>query len=120
MAHDAMSRLTLFVAGILGASGIALSALAAHGGDARLIGTAAAMSLAHAPALLALHASFERIRLASVAGLLIGLGCVIFVADLLFRARWGHGLFAMSAPIGGSMMIIGWLLVAVSAFLPRK
>lgn len=115
-----VSRLTLLLASLIGAAGVALSAVAAHGGDPRLVGTAAAISLAHAPALLALHAGFDRIRTAVPASLLIGLGCVLFVADLLWRDKTGTGLFPMSAPTGGTMMILGWLTLGAGALLPPR
>ncbi len=116
MASDLPRRLTLLAAGLLGAVGVSLSALASHGGDNRLIATAAAIMLAHAPALLALHAGFAAIRTAAIASLLIALGCALFAADLLFRNAFGHGMFSMSAPLGGTMIILGWLAMAAGAF----
>ena len=112
-------RLTLLLAGFLGAAGVALSAMAAHGEDQRLLGTAAAACMAQAPALLALSIGWEKIRTALVAAALIGLGCLLFAGDLVFRTRFGHGLFPMSAPTGGTMMIAGWIAVALGAFWRR-
>jgi uncharacterized membrane protein YgdD (TMEM256/DUF423 family) len=113
-------RIVLFLSGSLGSTGVALSAMAAHGGDPRLIGAAAAACMAQAPALLGLYLGYQRIRTALVASLLIGLGCLLFAADLLFRTRLGHGLFPMSAPTGGMMMILGWIAVAAGAFAPAR
>ena len=110
------ARLTLFFAGIIGAAGVILSALAAHGGDTRLLGTASVVCMSQAPALLALHAGFKMIRTAIPASLLIGLGCILFAGDLVFRSRYGSGLFPMSAPTGGTMMILGWVAIAIGAF----
>ena len=112
-------RLTLLLAGLLGAAGVALSAMAAHGADPRLLGTAAAACMAQAPALLALSIGWEKIRTALFSAALIGLGCLLFAGDLVFRTRFGHGLFPMSAPTGGSMMIAGWIAVGFGAFLRR-
>jgi uncharacterized membrane protein YgdD (TMEM256/DUF423 family) len=106
----------LFVGGILGACGVALSAVAAHGGDAHLVGPASTACMAQAPALLALFIGYDKIRTAFIASLLIGLGCLLFAGDLLFRTRFGHGVFPMSAPTGGMMMIIGWIVAAAGAF----
>lgn len=112
-------RLTLFLAGILGTAGVAFSAAAAHGEDPRLIGAAAAACMAQAPALLALSIGWEKIRTALPAALLIGLGCALFSADLWFRTRTGVGLFPMSAPTGGTMMMLGWVAIAIGALFRR-
>ena len=121
MTSSSLPRLTVFLAGLVGASGVILSAMAAHMADGHLFGTAAAICMAQAPALLALYMGFERLRTAAIASLLIGLGCVLFSADLVFRTRYGHGLFPMSAPTGGTMMILGWVAVAAGAlFRPQS
>lgn len=112
-------RLTLLLAGLAGAFGVAFSAMAAHGEDPRLLGAAAAACMAQAPALLALSIGWERIRTALPAGLLIGLGCLLFAGDLLYRNRFGEGLFPMSAPTGGTMMILGWVAVGFGAAFRR-
>lgn len=112
-------RLTLLLAGLIGAAGVAFSAMAAHGEDPRLIGAAAAACMAQAPALLALSLGWDKIRTALPASLLIGLGCALFAGDLLFRNKYGYGLFPMSAPTGGTMMILGWLAVGLGAIFKR-
>lgn len=115
-----LRRMTLFLAGLIGASGVALSAVAAHGDEERLTGTAAALCLAQAPALLALYAGFDRIRTATIAALLIGLGCLLFASDLMYRSKTGTGFFPMSAPTGGTMMILGWIALGAGALAPVK
>lgn len=119
MKNRLLPRLTLLLAGMLGAAGVALSAMAAHGADQRLLGTAAAACMAQAPALLALAIGWEKIRTAAFAAVLIGLGCLLFAGDLVLRARFGQGLFPMSAPTGGFMMIAGWIAVAAGALFGR-
>jgi uncharacterized membrane protein YgdD (TMEM256/DUF423 family) len=32
----------------------------------------------------------------------------------------GHGLFPMAAPIGGTLLIISWLILAVAAAWPKR
>jgi uncharacterized membrane protein YgdD (TMEM256/DUF423 family) len=112
-------RVTLFLAGLIGACGVILSAMAAHGGDTHLYSAAATACMAQAPALLGLYIGWERIRTALIASALIGIGCLLFTGDLVFRTRFGYGLFPMSAPTGGTMMILGWVAVAAGAFLRR-
>ena len=38
----------------------------------------------------------------------------LFSGDIAARTLWGVRLFPMAAPIGGSTMIIGWLLLSVA------
>jgi uncharacterized membrane protein YgdD (TMEM256/DUF423 family) len=107
----------LLLSGILGCAGVALSAAAAHaGGDTHLLASASTMCLAHAPALLAIYAVFRQLRVAGVAGLLMGLGTLLFVGDVVTLYFRGSGLFPMAAPIGGFAMMAGWLVVAFGAF----
>ena len=49
----------------------------------------------------------------------LGWRTALFAGDLVFRHAAGHGLFPMSAPTGGFLMMAGWLAVALGAFLPR-
>jgi uncharacterized membrane protein YgdD (TMEM256/DUF423 family) len=112
-------RLTLFLAGLIGACGVIFSAMAAHGGDTHLYSAAATACMTQAPALLGIYVGWEKIRTAWIAALLIGIGFLLFAGDLIFRTRFGHGLFPMSAPTGGTMMILGWVAIAAGAFFRR-
>ncbi len=112
--------LTLLLAGLMGLTGIVTAAAASHGSDPRLMAGASAMCLAHAPALIALYAAWTSMRTAALAALLLSLGTALFAGDLLFRHWNGYGLFPMSAPTGGVLMMAGWLAVAAGAFLPRR
>jgi uncharacterized membrane protein YgdD (TMEM256/DUF423 family) len=108
------SRPFLLAAGLLGASGVALSAAAAHQGIAN-VATAASFLLMHAPAYLALSLlAGSKVRSLGSWALLLGL--LIFSGDLLARTYLGTRLFPMAAPSGGVLMIGGWLLIAASAF----
>ncbi|WP_426226972.1 DUF423 domain-containing protein [Pararhizobium sp. DWP3-4] len=111
---------TLFIAGLMGLSGVISAAAASHGADPRLLGGASAMCLAHAPALIALYAAWPVMRTAAISALLLSTGTALFAADLTARHFLGHGLFPMSAPTGGVLMILGWLSVATGAFFMRK
>ena len=109
----------LFIAGLMGLFGVVSAAAASHGADPRLLGGASAMCLAHAPALVALYAAWPMMRTAAVAGLLLSAGTALFAADLTTRHFLGHGLFPMSAPTGGGLMMLGWLAIAAGAFFKR-
>jgi uncharacterized membrane protein YgdD (TMEM256/DUF423 family) len=50
--------------------------------------------------------------------LLVGL--VLFCGDLLARDFLGGRLVPFAAPVGGSLLILGWLVVAASALIRSK
>jgi uncharacterized membrane protein YgdD (TMEM256/DUF423 family) len=108
------SRFFIFMAGLTGAAGVALSAAAAHTGGHDL-GIAASFLVMHAPALLAIGL-FGRNRVLAIGGAILLAGPVLFCGDLVMRDFAGSRLFPMAAPIGGSAMILAWLTVAASAF----
>jgi uncharacterized membrane protein YgdD (TMEM256/DUF423 family) len=109
-------RILVFLGGLAGAAGVALSAAAAHTGGGNMA-TAASFLLMHAPALLALSL-LAASRLSRYGAFLIALGLILFCGDLLARQFLGDRLFPYAAPSGGMMMIGGWLVVAISAFFP--
>ena len=107
------NRILVFIAGLLGAAGVALSAAAAHRGGA-FTGTAANFLLMHAPVFLAIGLSGAN-RCLRIASLVLLAGLLLFCGDLLARDFLGSRLFPMSAPIGGTLLIAGWVAIAVSA-----
>lgn len=117
-----MQRFLILAAGLFGAAGVALMAASAHqGGDNLRI--AASFMLFHAPALLAIGLAGElagRGRIMVAAGLAILAGVVLFGGDLTMRDLAGERLFAMAAPIGGTLTIIGWLGIAAAAVTTRR
>ncbi|WP_439652194.1 DUF423 domain-containing protein [Neorhizobium galegae] len=108
--------LILFVSGLMGAAGVALAAAASHGGDTVFLGSASTMCLAHAPVLLGLYLGYRYFRTATLAALVLGLGSIIFAGDLVSRHYLGDRLFPLAAPVGGTGMMLGWLIVAAGAF----
>ncbi len=113
-------RILLFLGGLFGAAGVALSAVNAHIGGAN-VGTAASFLLAHAPALVAIGLLGGRrgdgvIRFG---GLLLLVGPLLFSGDLLMREFMGERLFPMAAPSGGTFTILGWIIVAIGAIWRR-
>lgn len=112
------SRVLIAAAGLSGALGVGLSAMASHAGGSN-IATAGSFLVMHAPALLALSL-LARNRLAFIAGLVLVAGLALFAGDLVMRERMGRALFPMAAPIGGGGLILGWVLVAAAGLLRRR
>jgi uncharacterized membrane protein YgdD (TMEM256/DUF423 family) len=108
-------RFLLGAGGLAGAAGVVVAAMATHTGGAHMQ-TASSFLLMHAPALLAigLMAASGLLRLS---GFVLLAGLILFTGDLLARDYLGDRLFPYAAPIGGTLLIIGWLLVFISAFL---
>lgn len=105
--------------GLCGALAIAAYAGAAHGGDNHL-GSIAPLLLGHAPALLFLSLIVPTSRVANIGGAILIVGLVLFCGDLFMRDMTGNRLFPMAAPTGGSLMILGWLVVAMSSWFKRN
>ncbi len=115
----------LFVAGVSGASGVALLAASAHlAGE--MLRPAATLALAHAPVFLGMaalaHSTFRSIL--TFAAALLFLGLALFCGDMAMRVFAGERLFAMTAPTGGFLLIGGWLAIAAlgsaAFFWPSK
>ncbi|NPU66577.1 DUF423 domain-containing protein [Bradyrhizobium sp. 83012] len=117
-------RLLIALAGLMGAAGVALAAKAAHDADASRLATASTMLLFHACALLGAVALAERgvvhRRIGLVAALGMVLGPALFAGDLLMRQFTGDRLFPFAAPVGGSLQIASWLVLALAALWPRR
>ncbi len=109
----------ILAGGLLGATGVALSAYAAHAGGGS-VGTAAQFLLFHAPLFVALGLAGNPGRIRGGGAGVLGLGLVLFCGDLLLRHFADTRLFPMAAPAGGVAMIIGWLLIAVSGLTHKN
>ena len=120
----AAHRLLIGLAGLMGAAGVALAAASAHGGDASRLASASAMLLFHATAMLATVALLARGLLHGGIGLVgasgLAIGAALFAGDLSLRQYAGHSLFPYAAPTGGTVMILGWLVVTLAAVVARK
>jgi uncharacterized membrane protein YgdD (TMEM256/DUF423 family) len=108
------------LAALMGAGGVALAAAAVHEDGGEMARTAAYFLLLHAAALLGVTACARAfIADARIAGALLlvgaglGIGAIIFSIDLASRAFAGARLFPMAAPVGGSLMILGWVALAL-------
>ena len=107
------------IAGMLGAAGVGLSAVAAHRAELSNLGSAADMLMFHAPVFLALSlAAGNRPRM--IASFVLLAGLMLFVGGLLSRGFLDDRLLPMAAPSGGMLMIAGWLGIAISAFTGRR
>jgi uncharacterized membrane protein YgdD (TMEM256/DUF423 family) len=120
MATTQNNRWAAAAAGLIGAAGVGLAAAASHAGGEALLRPASTICLAHAPALLALALAGDRLRLVSLAAVVMAVGTLLFAGDLVARHFLGSGLFPMAAPTGGLALIGSWLTVAVGAVLTRK
>lgn len=117
-------RLFVVLAGLCGAAGVALSAVAAHYPGGANLTAAADFLLFHAPVFLAL-AVFARLEILSrwvlaAAGLVLFTGLVLFSGDLASRVFFGARLFHWAAPLGGSILIFGWIFIGLSGIFARR
>ncbi len=104
------------VAALMGAAGVAIAALGEHAGGGDLATTASMFLVLHAAALLGASAHARqrpRPRVLLIGGFALAIGTIVFSADLATRAFSGARLFPFAAPIGGSLMILSWLLLAI-------
>jgi uncharacterized membrane protein YgdD (TMEM256/DUF423 family) len=117
-------RILVALAGLMGAAGIVLAAASAHQPDATRLAAASSMLLFHATAVLAVVLLAERLILHPGIGLAAACGFIaasaLFAGDLTLRQYAGHGLFAMAAPTGGTLLIVSWLVLATAALWPRR
>ena len=117
-------RILVILAAVMGADGVILAAASAHQPDATRLASASSMLLFHALAVLAAVALTERglihfrIGIAAAFGFVVA--AVLFAGDLTLRQYAGHSLFPMAAPTGGTLLIVSWVVLAVSAAWPRR
>jgi len=107
--------LILVWAGLAGAAGVGLAAAAAHKVDSPALATAATMLTLHAAAAVGIFAvglHSVRPRLWQAAALLMLLAASLFSGEIAFHTFTDNASFQMLAPIGGTLMISSWLLLA--------
>jgi uncharacterized membrane protein YgdD (TMEM256/DUF423 family) len=117
------TRALIVLAALSGVLGVGLSAAAAHitGGN---LATAAQFLLFHAPALLALAAlaatGAVHPLLGPIAGYVLVVGLILFCGDLSRRAFAETPLFPRAAPMGGILLMLGWILIGIAALVPAR
>ncbi len=117
-----MYRLWLFLGAVAGLVAVALSAWAAHGTPAGFVGAhrravdnALMIQGWHALAMIAAGLMAEGGRpVAHLAGAAFAIGTAMFCGAVWWSAL-GHPSLGPVAPVGGSTLMIGWLLMAAAA-----
>jgi uncharacterized membrane protein YgdD (TMEM256/DUF423 family) len=113
---------------ILGAAGVAMGAFGAHGLRARLEErqleiweTAARYQLWHALALVLVGLWIARgaVMSARIAGGAFLAGTIIFSGSLYLLALTGRTWLGAITPIGGVLLIVGWVALAVALWPAR-
>jgi uncharacterized membrane protein YgdD (TMEM256/DUF423 family) len=124
MMTSRLFRILIILAGVMGADGVILAAASAHQPDATRLAAASSMLLFHATAVLGAVALAERglihVRIGIVAAWGFVVATALFAGDLTLRQYAGHSLFPMAAPTGGTLLILSWLALAVSAAWPQR
>ncbi|HXE02236.1 MAG TPA: DUF423 domain-containing protein [Hyphomicrobium sp.] len=125
-ARSSAPFLILAWAGVAGAAGVALAAVAAHKVESPALATAAMMLTIHAAAavgIIALAMRTEREKLWQAAAVLMLAAASLFSGDIALHTLSGTHVFPMAAPTGGSLLIASWLIVAglaIAAWLTRS
>lgn len=119
-----LEKLLAVAAGIFGAAGIVLSAVAAHLEPSPALQNASLMLLVHAPSLIAILVAIRARFLPRFGGTLgvfaLTIGVVLFSGDLSLRIFVGTPLFPLAAPTGGILLISGWAILALSGIFARR
>lgn len=107
------------VASLAGAAGVAESAAAAHGVASSELAISANFLMLNATASIAIaafaRANARELRSYLAAATILLAGSILFCTDVSLRVFAGHRLFHFAAPIGGTLMIVGWLVGAITA-----
>lgn len=109
----------ILAGGLWGALGVALGAYGAHGLEASAEGlawwrTGVLYHLVHAPLLVLVGTAFAG-RAGRTGGALL-LGSVLFSGTLYAMALGGPRWLGAVTPVGGLLLIVGWLLLAVEGW----
>jgi uncharacterized membrane protein YgdD (TMEM256/DUF423 family) len=116
-AFESAPFLILTWAGLAGACGVALAAVAAHKVDSPELAAAATMLTLHATAAVGIVAVGMHVvacrKLWRWAAVLMLAAASLFSGEIAFHTLTGDASFQMLAPVGGTTMIASWIGVAV-------
>ena len=113
-----VSRNLIVFAALNGAMAVAVGAFAAHGAGPQiktLLTTGAQYQMVHAVFAFGCAQGIVGGRLAQIAGWLGALGGLIFCLSLALIAFLSAPAFGAVAPVGGLLMIAGWVCLAIAA-----
>ena len=114
-----VDRNLLMFAGFNGAMAVALGAFAAHGAGPAvktLLTTGAHYQMVHAVLAVLCAVWPNRPRMAAVAGWLASAGGLIFGLTLALNGLASLPAMGAVAPVGGLLMILGWIILILAAF----
>ena len=130
-----VSRLLLTVAGVYGCLAVGLGAYRAHGLPRTLqaagvgpeeiadrvsnLGFAVQYTLLHTLAIVAVIA-LTHLRFRTVTASLFSCGIFCFSGSLALDAIWDHDVPSFVPPLGGMLLIAGWLSLVFVAWFPRR
>ena len=102
----------------MGALGVMMAAAAAHGGGGETARIGADFLLIHAAAIFGLCGVTARTpapdRGLLTASTILAAGAILFSGDLALAALADLRPFPLAAPLGGFILIAGWLAVAAA------
>ena len=118
-----MQRLWFGLGSLAGFGAVAIAAFQAHGiadpESARIVGSGVQMQGWHALALLATALWAPRGgRLAHAAGCAFTVGLILFCGSVYSLGLVGRS-WGVLAPTGGTLLMLGWLLLLASSFRAR-
>ncbi|MBE9547766.1 MAG: DUF423 domain-containing protein [Proteobacteria bacterium] len=119
------ARPWIIIAALFGATAVLAGAFGAHGLKAILTPeqlltwkTASSYQLVHAVLLLALSVSmWIELRLIRLAFGILSVGILLFSGSLYFLLLSGSHMLVLLTPVGGLLLIVGWLLLLLAAFV---
>lgn len=124
-----MSVALILLGAVLAALAVGLGAFGAHGLEARLSARALATwntgvqyQFMHAIGLLLLAALWERLHpgWGLAAGIALAVGVLLFSGSLYALALGAPRVLGAIAPLGGTLFILGWLFLALAAWLGAR
>lgn len=116
------SRALILFAAVNGAMAVMLGAFAAHGAGPQvkaLLATGAQYQMVHAVLAVACALWSGGGRTARIAGWLASVGGLVFSLALAMIGLMSLPAMGMIAPVGGTLMIAGWLALLIAAARAR-